>query len=85
MDNADRSACSRPGGAEPRVGADTIASTLDLALAGPRRYANRTIQDHWMGDGRRDANAGDITAALALLDRGWWLLFAAVLAIAVVW
>jgi len=61
-----------------------VAGALGLALAGPRRYADRTIQDHWMGDGRRDANADDIAAALALLDRGWWLLFGTVVLIAVI-
>jgi len=61
-----------------------VAGALGLALAGPRRYADRTIDDHWMGDGRRDADTDDIAAALALLNRAWWLLFGTVVLIAII-
>jgi len=46
-----------------------MAGALDLALAGPRFYAGIEIDDAIMGDGRRDATAADIRAALALFRR----------------
>ncbi|HEV7373038.1 adenosylcobinamide-phosphate synthase CbiB [Arenibaculum sp.] len=45
-----------------------MAAALGLALAGPRRYAGRTVEDRWMNAaGRRDAGAADIRRALAVL------------------
>jgi adenosylcobinamide-phosphate synthase len=46
-----------------------MAGALGLALAGPRRYGGVLIDDALMGDGRRDASAADIRAALALYRR----------------
>ena len=46
-----------------------MAGALGLALAGPRIYAGKVIEDALMGDGRRDATAADIRAALALYRR----------------
>ncbi len=43
-----------------------MAGALGFALAGPRRYGDRVVEDHWMGDGRKDLNAGDIRVALRL-------------------
>lgn len=43
-----------------------MAGALGFALAGPRRYGDRTVDDHWMGDGRKDLTAADIRAALRL-------------------
>ncbi|OQM77449.1 adenosylcobinamide-phosphate synthase CbiB [Manganibacter manganicus] len=43
-----------------------MAGALGLALAGPRVYGGVLVPDHTMGDGRRDANAGDIRRALRL-------------------
>ena len=43
-----------------------MAGALGFALAGPRRYAGRTVEDAWMGDGRRDLGAEDVRAALRL-------------------
>ena len=43
-----------------------IAGALGLALAGPRVYGGVRVEDAIMGDGRRDADAGDIFRALAL-------------------
>ena len=59
-----------------------MAGALGFALAGPRRYGGRTVEDAWMGDGRRDLGAEDLRAALrhyavatallaALLAAGW--------------
>jgi adenosylcobinamide-phosphate synthase len=43
-----------------------MAGALGLKLAGPRRYGGSTVDDATMGDGRRDADAADIRAALRL-------------------
>jgi adenosylcobinamide-phosphate synthase len=43
-----------------------MAGALGLALAGPRVYGERHVEDAWMGDGRRDAGAQDIRRALRL-------------------
>jgi adenosylcobinamide-phosphate synthase len=37
-----------------------------LALAGPRSYGGKRVDDAWMGSGRRDATAADIHRALRL-------------------
>lgn len=43
-----------------------MAGALGLALAGPRVYGGALVEDAVMGNGRRDAGAADIRAALAL-------------------
>jgi len=43
-----------------------MAGALGLSLAGPRIYGGIKIDDATMGDGRRDATAADIRAALSL-------------------
>jgi adenosylcobinamide-phosphate synthase len=43
-----------------------MAGALGLKLAGPRVYGGVTVQDSYMGNGRADATAKDIRAALAL-------------------
>ena len=43
-----------------------MAGALGLALAGPRSYAGKRVDDAWMGNGRRDATATDIHRALRL-------------------
>jgi adenosylcobinamide-phosphate synthase len=43
-----------------------MGGALGLALAGPRRYGGVIVDDAMMGDGRQDATAADIRAALAL-------------------
>jgi len=53
-----------------------FAGALGLALAGPRVYGGVTVDDALMGDGRRDASAADIRAALALYRRADALLIA---------
>lgn len=55
-----------------------VAGALDLALAGPRVYGGMRVEDAIMGDGRRDANAADIRAALSLYIRADALLIALV-------
>ena len=55
-----------------------MAGALGLALAGPRIYDGVRINDAVMGDGRHEANAADIRAALALYRRADALLIAVV-------
>ena len=43
-----------------------MAGALGLSLAGPRVYGGRLVEDVFMGDGRREADAADIRRALAL-------------------
>jgi len=43
-----------------------MAGALGLSLAGPRVYGGTSVNDHWMGGGRKDAIAGDIRRALHL-------------------
>jgi len=52
-----------------------LAGALGLALAGPRSYDGVTVEDAWMGDGRRAATAADIRAALRLYRRACLLLW----------
>jgi adenosylcobinamide-phosphate synthase len=46
-----------------------FAGALGLALAGPRVYGGIAVDDAVVGDGRREATAADIRAALALYRR----------------
>ena len=57
-----------------------MAGALGFALAGPRRYAGLTVEDAWMGDGRRELGAEDVRAALRLFA-GATALLAALLAV----
>ena len=43
-----------------------MAGALGLQLAGPRVYGAETVEDAFMGDGRREAGAADIRRALRL-------------------
>jgi adenosylcobinamide-phosphate synthase len=43
-----------------------MAGALGLSLAGPRVYGGARVEDAFMGDGRREADATDIRRALAL-------------------
>lgn len=61
-----------------------MAGALGLRLAGPRIYGETRVEDHWMGDGRAEANAGDIRRALALYRRACGLLWALAALLAVV-
>lgn len=63
-----------------------MAGALGLALAGPRSYGGKRVDDAWMGDGRREATAADIHRALRLYRIAYVLQAATVgvLALAVV-
>ncbi len=43
-----------------------VAGALGLKLSGPRTYGAVALNEPWIGDGRRDATAGDIARALRL-------------------
>jgi adenosylcobinamide-phosphate synthase len=55
-----------------------MAGALGPALAGRRVYGGVTVDDALMGDGRREASAADIRAALALYWRADGILIALV-------
>ncbi len=59
------------------------AGALGLRLAGPRVYGGHMVTDAWMGDGRAEATAADITAALRLYRRACLLLAAMAMGAAV--
>ena len=63
-----------------------MAGALGLQLAGPRIYGTAWIDDAFMGDGRRDAGAGDVRRALRLYRAAcalqWLALAAAALVVA---
>jgi adenosylcobinamide-phosphate synthase len=46
-----------------------MAGALGLKLAGPRIYGNTPVDDAFMGEGRREADAADIRRALRLFTR----------------
>jgi len=54
-----------------------MAGALNIALAGPRRYSNRVIDDAWMGDGTAKVRVKDIDRALymyivaSLVNAAW--------------
>jgi adenosylcobinamide-phosphate synthase len=60
-----------------------MAGALGLSLGGPRAYHGAETDGSWLGDGRREANAADIRAALDLYGRADGLLIAVVFALAV--
>ena len=57
-----------------------MAGTLGFAIAGPRRYHGRRVEDAWMGDGRKDLDAADVHAGLRLYAAATALLGAALIA-----
>ncbi|MBX9844463.1 MAG: adenosylcobinamide-phosphate synthase CbiB [Xanthobacteraceae bacterium] len=61
-----------------------MAGALGLSLAGPRAYGGIMVEDAFMGDGRREASAQDIRAALALYRRAAVILIALVALIAII-
>jgi adenosylcobinamide-phosphate synthase len=59
-----------------------MAGALGLSLAGPRSYGGTITEGAFMGDGRREAKAADIRAALELYGRADGLLIAIVFVLA---
>ena len=61
-----------------------MAGALGLSLAGPRVYGGVTVDNATMGQGRRDATAGDIRRALSLYRGADAILLALVAVLAAV-
>jgi adenosylcobinamide-phosphate synthase len=61
-----------------------IAGALLLKLNGPKVYGETRVEDAYMGDGRREATAGDIRAALRLTTAAWAIMVGSLLLIAVI-
>jgi adenosylcobinamide-phosphate synthase len=59
-----------------------MAGALGLKLNGPKTYGDKLVEDAYMGDGRRDATAEDIHAALRLATVAWFLMVALLLLLA---
>jgi adenosylcobinamide-phosphate synthase len=53
-----------------------VAGALGFALAGPRRYGDRVVDDPWVGDGRRKLGPADLRRALLLYHMAGVLLVA---------
>jgi len=62
-----------------------MAGALDLQLAGPRVYGDALVDDAFMGNGRREATADDITRALRIYRTACVLEWLALGAMAVIW
>lgn len=61
-----------------------MAGAIGVALAGPRAYGGKVVQDHWMGrEGRRTVNADDIRRALRIYRLADALLIVLIAAIVV--
>ena len=43
-----------------------LAGALGFALAGPRKYGDELVDDHWMGDGRSELTTSDLWSALRI-------------------
>jgi adenosylcobinamide-phosphate synthase len=64
-----------------------MAGALGLQLAGPRVYGAETVDDAFMGDGRREATSADIRRALRLYRTACaiqWLVLAAIVFVSIV-
>jgi adenosylcobinamide-phosphate synthase len=59
-----------------------MAGALGLSLGGPHSYEGKTTEGAWLGDGRREAKAADVQAALNVYGRADGLLIAVVFVLA---
>jgi adenosylcobinamide-phosphate synthase len=60
------------------------AGALGLKLNGPKVYGETRVEDAYVGDGRRDATAEDIRAALRLTTTAWGIMICGLLLIAII-
>ena len=60
------------------------AGALGLKLNGPKVYGEVRVEDAYMGDGRRDATAEDIRAALRLTTTAWGIMVSSLLLVAII-
>lgn len=61
-----------------------MAGALGLKLNGPKTYGATHVDDAYMGDGRREANANDIFRALRVASVAWALMLAGLLGLALI-
>ncbi len=61
-----------------------MAAALGLKFGGPRAYAGETVALPWMGEGRTEITRHDIKRGLRLYGKALWLLFAGLVALAIV-
>jgi adenosylcobinamide-phosphate synthase len=62
-----------------------MAGALALKLAGPRVYGETLVDDAFMGEGRRTADAADIRRALRIYRRACAIQAAALAVTAMLW
>jgi len=62
-----------------------IAGALGLKLAGARVYGEETVDDAFMGDGRREATAGDVRAALRIFLAACAVQWLLLVALCLIW
>jgi adenosylcobinamide-phosphate synthase len=62
-----------------------MAGALGLKLAGPRIYGEETVDDAFMGDGRREATVGDIRAALRIFLAACAIQWLLLVALCLIW
>jgi adenosylcobinamide-phosphate synthase len=60
-----------------------MAGAIDVRLGGPRIYAERKVEDRWIGDGKSELAPADIWHALRIYRRACLLNFAVLAALAV--
>lgn len=61
-----------------------VAGALDIRLSGPRKYADRVVDEPWLNADARDPEADDIFRALALYKRSMVILALVLLALALI-
>lgn len=61
-----------------------VAGALDLALGGPRLYGGESVEDAWMGSGRKAVGVPDIRRALRLYLAAGAIAFALIAGLAVI-
>ena len=62
-----------------------MAGALGLKLAGPRIYGEETVDDAFMGEGRREATAGDVRAALRIFLAACAVQWLSLAALCLIW
>jgi adenosylcobinamide-phosphate synthase len=62
-----------------------MAGALGLKLAGPRVYGEETVDDAFMGDGRREASAGDVREALRIFLAACAVKWLLLVALCLIW
>jgi adenosylcobinamide-phosphate synthase len=61
-----------------------IAGALGLKLNGPKVYGEAQVADAYMGNGRREATADDIRAALRLTRWAWTIMVGGLVVLAII-